>query len=133
MEITINRTTLSGILVFVAILSLLGLGALGKPYTPVTAAGDASLLPWDDWQLFKAEQRYTAEREVLRVDADALGSLLNQNPDPVAAQILAQRISRHTAEEEAALLSALCSKPPRTSQAGQPGRWTGIQRSPLSR
>ena len=106
MEITINRTTLSGILVFVAILSLFGLGALGKPYTPVTAAGDASLLTWDDWQLFKAEQLYTAEREVLRVDADALGSLLNQNPDPVAAQILAQRIARHTAEGEAALLSA---------------------------
>jgi hypothetical protein len=106
MEITINRTTLSGILVFVAILSLLGLGALGKPYTPVTAAGDANLLTWDDWQLFKVEQRYTAEREVLRVDADALGSLLNQNPDPVAAQILAQRIARHTAEGESALLSA---------------------------
>ena len=106
MEITINRNTINGILVIMAILFLLGLGALGKPYTPITATGDASLLTWDDWQLFKAERRYTAEREVLRVDADALGSLLNQNPDPVAAQILAQRIARHTAEGEAALLSA---------------------------
>ena len=106
MEITVNRNTIYGILVFVVILSLLGLGALGKPYTPVTADGDANLLTWDDWQLFKAEQRYTAEREVLRVDAEDLGSLLNQNPDPVAAQILAQRIARHTAEGEAALLSA---------------------------
>ena len=87
-------------------LSLLGLGALGKPYTPVTAAGDIHLLTWDDWRLFKAERRYTAEREVLRSDADDLASLLNQNPDPVAAQILAQRSARHTADGEAALLSA---------------------------
>ena len=106
MEISINRNTIYGILVFVALLSLLGLGMLGKPYTPVSAAGDTRLLTWNDWQLFKAEQRYSAEREVLRADDDGLAALLNQAPDPVAAQILAQRVARDTVDGEAALLSA---------------------------
>ena len=79
---------------------------LGKPYTPVTTAGETHLLTWNDWQLFKAEQRYSAEREVLRTDDDALAALLNQTPDPVAAQILAQRVARDTVDGEAALLSA---------------------------
>ena len=106
MEISINRNTIYGILAFVALLSLLGLGMLGKPYSPVTAAGETRLLTWNDWQLFKAEQRYTAEREVLRADDAALAALLNQAPDPVAAQILAQRVARDTVDGEAALLSA---------------------------
>ena len=106
MEISINRNTIYGIFACVTLLSLLGLGMLGKPYTPVSAAGDTRLLTWNDWQLFKAEQRYTAEREVLRADDDALAALLNQAPDPVAAQILAQRVARDTVDGEAALLSA---------------------------
>ena len=103
---------------------------LGKPYTPVTAAGETRLLTWNDWQLFKAEQRYSAEREVLRADDDALAALLNQAPDPVAAQILAQRVARDTVDGEAALLSArtLCSRPPRMLPAGRPGRWTRTRR-----
>jgi hypothetical protein len=106
MEISIDRKTIYGILVLVALLSLLGLGALGKPITPVTTDGNARLLTWDDWQLFKAEREYVAEREILRTDDDALAALLNQAPDPVAAQILAERISQHTADGEPVLLSA---------------------------
>jgi len=82
------------------------MGMLGKPYTPVTTAGETRLLTWNDWQLFKAEQRYSAEQEVLRADDDALAALLNQAPDPVAAQILAQRVARDTVDGEPALLSA---------------------------
>jgi hypothetical protein len=106
MEISINRNTIYGFFAFVALLSMVGLGMLGKPYSPVTPAGETRLLTWSDWQLFKAEQRYTAEREVLRADDDALAALLNQAPDPVAAQILAQRVARDTVDGEAALLSA---------------------------
>jgi hypothetical protein len=106
MEISINRNTLYGILVFMSLLSLLGLGALGRPYTPVSRAGDARLLTWDDWQLLKAERQYTAERDVLRSDVDALAALLNQAPDPVSAQMLAQRITQHTADGQAALQTA---------------------------
>jgi YD repeat-containing protein len=106
MEITINRNTLYGILVLVALLALLGLGAIGRPVTPVTADGNARLLTWNDWQILKAERRYNAERELLRADVNALASLLNQAPDPVSAQLLAQRIATHTADGEAALLPA---------------------------
>jgi hypothetical protein len=106
MEITIDRNTVYGILVFLALLSFLGLGTLGKPYTPVTTTGETRLLTWDDWQVLKAERQYTSERTVLRSDADALASLLNQAPDPVAAQLLEERISRHTSNGQAALLTA---------------------------
>jgi hypothetical protein len=106
MEISINRNALYGILVFISLLSLLGMGALGRPYTHVNSAGDARLLTWDDWQLLKAERQYTTERDVLRSDVDALAALLNQAPDPVAAQILAQRITQHGADGQAALQTA---------------------------
>jgi len=106
MEITISRSTVYGSLVCLALLSMLGLGALGKLYTPVTSTGDARLLIWDDWQLIKAERQYDAERGILRTDADALAALLDQAPDPVAAQLLAQRITQHTANGQAALQSA---------------------------
>jgi len=106
MEITIGRSTVYGSLVCLALLSLVGLGALGKLYTPVNAMGDVRLLTWDDWQLLKAERQYGAEREVLGSDAEALATLLDQNPDPVAAQMLAQRITQHTASGQAALQTA---------------------------
>ncbi len=106
MEITIDRSTVYVLLVLGSLLSLLGLGVLGRPYTPVTASGDARLLTWDDWQLFKAEREYAAERNLLRAEDDALASLLNQAPDPVAAQILEERITRNTASGAAALQSA---------------------------
>jgi len=89
-----------------SLLSLLGVGALGRPYTPVSVAGQARLLTWDDWQLLKAERQYNAERDVLRSDADALAALLNQAPDPVSAQVLAQRIAQHSADGQAALQTA---------------------------
>ena len=106
MEITIGRNTVYIVLVCLVLLSLLGLGALGKLYTPVSVAGDTRLLTWDDWQLLKAERQYDAEREVLRSGADALAALLDQNPDPVAAQMLAQRITQHTVSGQAALQPA---------------------------
>lgn len=106
MEITLDRSTLFGFLTFLALLSLLGLAALGKPYTPVTTTGQGRILTWDDWQFFKAEQQYTSEREILRSDADALAMLLDQTPDPVTAQLLLSRIVQHTANGEAALSSA---------------------------
>lgn len=106
MEITIDRSTFYGLLAFLAVLVLLGLGALGKPVTPLTETDQARLLTWDDWRLHKAERRYQAERKILRADADALAALLNRPPDPVAAQILAERINRRAADGEAALQPA---------------------------
>jgi len=115
MEITIDRKTLCGFLVFLAILVLLSLAALGKMFTPMTSDENARILTWDDWTLFKTERQYQSERETLRSDADDLAALLNQSPDPVAAQLLEERIARHTSNGQAALASARAA----LLQAGQ--------------
>ena len=60
MEVTIDHKIIYGILALTILLSLLGLGMLGRTVTPVSVAGEARLLRWDDWQLFKAERRYEA-------------------------------------------------------------------------
>ncbi len=106
MEISIDRNTLYTTLFLVAVLALLGLAVLGRSYSPVNDAGEARVLSWSDWQLAKAEKRFEAERSVLRQDVDELAALLNGTPDPVAAQLLAQRIGQHAAAGEAILQSA---------------------------
>ncbi len=106
MEITIDRNTLYTTLLLVAILAILGLAVLGRSYSPVNEAGEARVLSWSDWQLAKAEKRFEAERSVLRQDVDELAALLNGTPDPVAAQLLAQRIGQHTSAGESILQPA---------------------------
>ena len=105
MDITIDSKTLYATLALVGLLALMGLAALGKSFTP-TDTGEVRLLSWSDWQLAKAEQRFETEREILRSDADTLTDLLNKAPDPVAAQLFAQRVGQHTVDGEDALLPA---------------------------
>ncbi len=106
MEISISRNTLYSTFVLVGLLALLGLASLGKSFTPTAEAGEARVMTWSDWQLTKAERRFQNEREILRADMNALAALLNTTPDPVAAQLLAQRIGRHTSAGEAVLQPA---------------------------
>ncbi len=106
MEITIDRNTLYTTLLLVAILAILGLAVLGRSYSPANEAGEARVLSWSDWQLAKAEKRFEAERSVLRQDIDELAALLNATPDPVAAQLLAQRIGQHASAGESILQPA---------------------------
>jgi len=106
MELTIDRNTLYTALALILVLVLLGLATLGRSFTPVTSDGSARLLTWSDWQLSKAEHRFQEERDTLRTDVDDLAVLLNQNPDPVAAQLLVQKVKQHTANGEDALLMA---------------------------
>jgi|WetSurMetagenome_2_1015567.scaffolds.fasta_scaffold44105_2 hypothetical protein len=106
MEITISRSTLYTALGLLAFLSGLGLASLGKSFTPWTENGSVPLLSWQDWQLAKAERLFESEREILRADVTAITALLNKNPDPVAAQLLTQRIEGHTSSGAPILLSA---------------------------
>ena len=106
MEISIDRNTLYTTLFLVAVLALLGLAVLGRSYSPVNEAGEARVLSWSDWQLAKAEKRFDVERSILRQDVDELTALLNGTPDPVAAQLLAQRIGQNAAAGEAILQPA---------------------------
>jgi hypothetical protein len=92
------------LLIFVMVF---GLAQIGRNVTPVDAAGNATLLGWSDWQLFKAERIYTSEIAILRGDVTELAAMLDQqNPNPVAAQLLADRVSRHAADGDPSLATA---------------------------
>ena len=79
------------------VLLLVGLAFLGKPFSPLAADGGLRLLTWQDWQTLKVERQYEQEIGILRSDADALAALLNHSPNPVAAQMLENSITQHTA------------------------------------
>lgn len=94
-----NKRLVYGILAGLGIvLVLVGLAFLGKPYTPVADDGGVRLLTWQDWQIFKIERQYEDEIAVLRSDAEELAALLNRSQNPVAAQLLATRIGKHTTD-----------------------------------
>ncbi|MGB8213539.1 MAG: hypothetical protein WCE68_08275 [Anaerolineales bacterium] len=107
MEISVDRKLIHyGVVPFALAALLVLLAVIGHPYSPLTDAGQARLLTWDDWQWFKAEQQYAAERDTLRTDVDALAALLDKGPDPVSAQLLQERIIMHTASGLASLAPA---------------------------
>lgn len=88
------------------ILALFGLAMIGSRVTPLTVGGPPKVMSWADWRLLQAEKAYHAELEVLLDDADQLAILLDSHPSPVAAQILVERISKHTRSGDASLASA---------------------------
>lgn len=81
------------------LLALVGIGALGRAVTP---PGER-LLTWSEWQVLQARQACQAELKRLRLDAEALATLLDATPDPVRAQIVAEQILPHTETGEPAL------------------------------
>jgi hypothetical protein len=99
-----NRSAVVLTAALVVILVLLGI--LGKAVTPVSASGAPRLLTWNAWQFFKAEKLYASELETLRLDAEHLAEAINQSPDPVACQILAEQVLRHTSAGVTALSAA---------------------------
>ena len=82
---------------------ILVLGWLGVRYTAADPAGYPLVLSWSEWQVIQAKQVYTAELDTLRREATGLVDLLNQEPDPVRAQITAERIARSYSKGQAAL------------------------------
>lgn len=89
-----------------AILGLVVFAALGAPLTPHTEAGAPCLLGWSDWRFFQAEKAYQEELQLLRSSASQLAEALETSPNPVALQILADRILRQTESGDAALSAA---------------------------
>ena len=90
----------------VTILALIGLAAIGSRVTPLTVDGSPKLLSWQDWRLFQAERAYHTELVVLQEDIAQLASMLNTRSSPVAAQILAERIAKHTKAGDISLVAA---------------------------
>jgi len=75
-------------------LAMLVLGAVGSRFTSRDEQGYPQLLDPMEWQIILARQAYTAELNSLRQETELLVQLLNENPDPVRAQITAERIAR---------------------------------------
>lgn len=90
----------------VIVLVLIGLAMIGSRVTPLTLDGTSKVMSWSDWRLLQAEKEYHAELEVLLKDADQLAVMLESRPSPVAAQILAERISKHTRSGDVSLAPA---------------------------
>jgi hypothetical protein len=93
-------------LIALFIAAIFGLAQIGRNVTPVDAAGNSALLGWPDWQLLKAERVYADEMASLRVDVAELAAMLEREPNPVAAQLLADRITRRTASGDPSLATA---------------------------
>ena len=93
-------------LIVLIVAVIFGLAQIGRQVTPVNANREASLLGWSDWRLLQAERVYLDEMASLRVDATELVAMLEREPNPVAAQLLADRIARHTAGGDASLATA---------------------------
>jgi len=80
-------------LIALAVILLLAvLGWLGSAYTP---ARDQPLT-WSEWQVMKARRAYLSELAELRAAAESLTALLNNRPDPVRVQLVAENIQRLT-------------------------------------
>ena len=92
--------------VLAVILALVGLAAIGNKITPLSTDGSPKVMSWSDWRLIQAEKVYYAELEVLQTDASQLAEMLESHPSPVAAQILAERISKHTTSGDPSLATA---------------------------
>ena len=93
-------------LIVLIVAVIFGLAQIGRQVTRVDASGEASLLGWSDWRLLQAERAYADEMASLRVDATELVAMLEREPNPVAAQLLADRIARRTAGGDASLATA---------------------------
>jgi len=95
-----------GLIVAAVILTLIGFAAIGARVTPLAADGSPKLMSWQDWRLLQAERSYHAELEVLQDDVLQLSAMLEERTNPVAAQILVERIIQHTKSGDAALAKA---------------------------
>jgi len=101
-----ERSLWQGIVIVAVILALIGLAAIGARVTPLNSDGSPKFISWQDWRLLQAERAYHAELGVLQEDVLQLATMLEARPSPVAAQILAERIARHTKSGDAALVTA---------------------------
>ena len=87
-------------LVLIIALALMGLALIGQNATP---DGQAKVLAWSDWQVLQARRAHNSELSVLRQDLNEIALRVQKLPDPIAAQVLQTRISRHTSDGQPTL------------------------------
>jgi hypothetical protein len=75
--------------------AVFGLASFGERVTPLDAAGTPKVLTWSDWRAFQARRAYNERLSILRADASEIARMLNESPDPIAAQIMARTVRKH--------------------------------------
>ena len=91
MELELNLPKHTRLPLLIALASLLlavVLGIVGKAVTP----DGSQALSWVEWKVLKDKRAYRQEYRWMREDVDALSKLLDQEPDPVRAQLLSEAI-----------------------------------------
>jgi len=94
---------------FVSILiaAIVGMAAIGRGFTAVDNTNSPQVLSWSDWRMIQAQHAYDAELSVLRNDAVQVATLLDQQrPNPVAAQMLSDAVTRDTQSGDPSLTNA---------------------------
>ena len=105
MEIEFDGLNLNAkTLVWIVLIPVLILfGFVGENYTAVSKEGRPQALSWGEWRIYQEERAYQEELNDLRSEADLLAGMLNSSPDPVRAQITADRITSQYDEGQDAL------------------------------
>jgi hypothetical protein len=86
----------------VAVLLIIGLGALGKSVTPYYR-GEAAILSLSEYKVMREQRAYEAELSQMQQELDELVGLINERPNAVLAQMAAERIEVLFVEGEPAL------------------------------
>lgn len=89
-EVDLNGLKLSNWIAIAIALVLVILGVVGYRVTP---EGNR-ILTWEDWQVHQAHQAYRREVGVLQSALDRLAQVVNRTPDPLRAQMTADRVLR---------------------------------------
>ena len=92
--VSIDRRVLWALLVILILAAIVGLGVLGKAFTPV----QARVIGRSDWQALKVEQKYRRELTELREDLADLADLVKGRPDPVRTEMAAARYAQNHAD-----------------------------------
>lgn len=89
-EVDLNGLKLSNWIAIAIALVLVILGVVGYRVTP---EGNR-ILTWEDWQVRRAHLEYRREVGVLQGALDRLAQVVNRTPDPLRAQMTADRVLR---------------------------------------
>lgn len=99
-EVDLNGLKLSNWIAIAIALVLVILGVVGYRVTP---EGNR-ILTWEDWQVRRAHLEYRREVGVLQGALDRLAQVVNRTPDPLRAQMTADRVLRDLDAVRLALL-----------------------------
>jgi hypothetical protein len=99
-EVDLNGLKVSNLAIIALAAVLVILGVVGYRVTP---EGNR-ILTWEDWQVRKAHLEYRREVGVLQSALDRLAQVVNRTPDPLRAQMTADRVLRDLDEVRLAVL-----------------------------